>query len=251
MLKLAAPLPLLLLAALITAMGIALITQPAAAAPHAIPWDCADWQASPAIADAEDARVSVILETLAANRGKAIYCGIEESDTFTKTETWTSGRDRNERDDTVYFGNAGNFRGFLAAQEGYLTDGASGVTGVSRELIFEFPQEAPRGKKTVRRSVSLPPFSRTGPEGTGNTMPIAQANAREQFMDGFELTENHRTEIQQECRSRNYPKTKNIRAEQHGDWGYTDNAYSGSTFRTKAVRDLRITATCVKRVRRR
>ena len=122
----------------------------AQAAPRSIPWDCSDWQESPAVADAEDARVSMILESLAANRGKSIYCAIDQSDTWTKTETWEAGRDRNERDDTVYFGQQGNFRGFLAAQEGYLTDGESGVTGVSRELIFEFPREERRGKKTVR-----------------------------------------------------------------------------------------------------
>ena len=83
----------------------------------------------------------MILESLAANRGKAIYCAIDQSDTWTKAETWEAGRDRNERDDTVYFGQSGNFRGFLSAQEGYLTEGESGVTGVSRELIFEFPRE--------------------------------------------------------------------------------------------------------------
>ena len=71
-------------------------------------------------------------------------------DTWTKAETWEAGRDRNERDDTVYFGQQGNFRGFLAAQEGYLTDGESGVTGISRDRIFEFPEEPRRGKKTVR-----------------------------------------------------------------------------------------------------
>ncbi len=125
-------------------------TPDAQAAPRSIPWDCSDWQETPAVADADDARVSMILESLAANRGKAIYCAIDQSDTWTKSETWLAGRDRNERDDTVYFGEQGNFRGFLAAQEGYLTDGESGVTGVSRDLIFEFPREERRGKKTVR-----------------------------------------------------------------------------------------------------
>ena len=91
----------------------------------------------------------MILETLAANRGKTIYCAIDQSDTWTKAETWAAGRDRNERDDTVYFGESGNFRGFLSAQEGYLTEGESGVTGVSRELIFEFPREERRRRKTI------------------------------------------------------------------------------------------------------
>ncbi len=126
----------------------------AQAAPRSIPWDCSDWQPSPAVADADDPRVSLILESLAANRGKTIYCAIDQSDTFTKAETWAAGRHRNERDDTVYFGESGNFRGFLAAQEGYLTDGESGVTGVSRELIFEFPREERRRRwRTVRFDV--------------------------------------------------------------------------------------------------
>ncbi len=147
-----------LIAALtLTALTILLTvaSSPAQAAPRSIPWDCSDWQETPAVADADDARVSMILESLAANRGKAIYCAIDQSDTWTKSETWLAGRDRNERDDTVYFGQQGNFRGFLAAQEGYLTDGESGVTGVSRELIFEFPREERRGKKTVIKRLKL------------------------------------------------------------------------------------------------
>ncbi len=121
------------------------------AAPRTIPWDCSDWQESPAVADAEDARVSMILESLAANRGKSIYCAIDQS------ETWLAGRDRNERDDTVYFGQSGNFRGFLSAQEGYLTDGESGVTGVSRDLIFEFPREERRRRRTITKRLFLEP----------------------------------------------------------------------------------------------
>ena len=97
----------------------------------------------------------MILESLAANRGKSIYCAVDQSDTWTKSETWLAGRDRNERDDTVYFGEQGNFRGFLAAQEGYLTDDESGVTGISRDRIFEFPEEPRRGKKTVIKRLKL------------------------------------------------------------------------------------------------
>ena len=129
----------------------------AAATPRTIPWDCSDWQASAAVDDAEDARVSVILESLAANRGKTLYCAVDQSDTFTKAETWQAGKDRNERDDTVYYGESGRFRGFLAAQEGYLTDGESGVTGISRERIFEFPEEQRRrGWKRVTKRLHLP-----------------------------------------------------------------------------------------------
>ena len=145
------PIALLILSALTFGLFITASPTPdAQAAPRTIPWDCSDWQETPAVADAADARVSMILESLAANRGKSIYCAVDQSDTWTKSETWLAGRDRNERDDTVYFGEQGNFRGFLAAQEGYLTDGESGVTGISRDRIFEFPEEPRRGKKTVR-----------------------------------------------------------------------------------------------------
>ena len=115
-------------------------------AARAIPWDCSDWQAF-----AHDDRTTAILESLAENRGKTLYCGIDQSDTFTKAETWEAGKDRNERDDTVYFGERGQFRGFIAAQEGYLTDGESGVTGVSIDRIFEFPREERRRTKRVKR----------------------------------------------------------------------------------------------------
>ena len=149
----------LVLSLLIFAGGSAVSEQAdAAATPRNIPWDCSDWQTAAAVADAADERVSVILETLAANRGKTLYCGVDQSDTFTKAETWLAGKDRNERDDTVYYGANGRFRGFLAAQEGYLTDGESGVTGISRARIFEFPEE-PRKKrrKKPKRNFELCP----------------------------------------------------------------------------------------------
>ena len=105
-------------------------------AARSIPWDCSDWQAF-----AHEDRTTAILETLAENRGKTLYCGIDQSDTFAKAETWAAGKDRNERDDTVYFGEHGQFRGFIAAQEGWLTEGESGITGQSIATIFEFPKE--------------------------------------------------------------------------------------------------------------
>ena len=113
---------------------------------RSIPWDCSDWQAF-----AHSDRTTSILESLAENRGKTLYCGVDQSDTFAKAETWEAGKDRNERDDTVYFGERGQFRGFIAAQEGYLTDGESGVTGVSIDRIFEFPREERRRTKRVKR----------------------------------------------------------------------------------------------------
>ena len=115
-------------------------------AARSIPWDCSDWQAF-----AHSDRPTAILESLAENRGKTLYCGIDQSDTFTKAETWEAGKDRNERDDTIYSGERGIFRGFIAAQEGWLTDGESGVTGVSIDRIFEFPREEKRRTKRVKR----------------------------------------------------------------------------------------------------
>ena len=161
----------------------------AEAAPRSIPWDCSDWQESPAVADADDARVSIILESLAANRGKAIYCAIDQSDTWTKSETWLAGRDRNERDDTVYFGQSGNFRGFLAAQEGYLTAGESGVTGVSRDLIFEFPREERRRRTIIKRlrlepSVDYLVFSPWGGRTNEELDTNALVEARNRFIGG-------------------------------------------------------------------
>ena len=111
-----------------------------------IPWDCADWQAF-----AHDDRTTAILESLAENRGKTLYCGVDQSAAFGKAETWAAGKDRNERDDTVYFGERGQFRGFIAAQEGWLTEGESGITGQSEATIFEFPKEPPRRARRVKR----------------------------------------------------------------------------------------------------
>ena len=115
-------------------------------AARSIPWDCSDWQAF-----AHSDRTTAILESLAENRGKTLYCGIDQSDTFGKAETWQAGKDRNERDDTVYFGERGQFRGFIAAQEGWLTDGESGITGQSLATIFEFPKEKRRRVTRTKR----------------------------------------------------------------------------------------------------
>ena len=136
---------------------------------RSIPWDCSDWQAF-----AHSDRTTSILESLAANRGKTLYCGIDQSDTFTKAETWEAGRDRNERDDTVYQGEQGRFRGFIAAQEGWLTEGESGVTGQSIDRIFEFPREE---KKRRRRDPRLPlRYGREYPQST-LSVPGLTANA--------------------------------------------------------------------------
>ena len=146
-------------------------------AARAIPWDCSDWQAF-----AHDDRPTAILESLAENRGKTLYCGIDQSDTFAKAETWEAGKDRNERDDTVYFGERGQFRGFLASQEGWLTEGESGITGVSIDRIFEFPREErkrprrePRpnlvyGREYPDSALSVPQLT-ANPHRNDNTQP--------------------------------------------------------------------------------
>ena len=140
-------------------------------AARAIPWDCADWQAF-----AHEDRTTVILESLAENRGKTLYCGVDQSDTFTKAETWEAGKDRNERDDTIYSGERGIFRGFIAAQEGWLTDGESGVTGVSIDRIFEFPREERRRTKRVKRfAVGSGPVT----SKTDNTCPTNLRGGRQ------------------------------------------------------------------------
>ena len=134
-------------------------------AARATPWDCSDWQAF-----AHSDRATAILESLAENRGKTLYCGIDQSDTFAKAETWQAGKDRNERDDTVYFGERGQFRGFIAAQEGWLTEGESGITGQSIAVIFEFPKEERRVRRVKRISIAAAGFCPDPhPEEDGST----------------------------------------------------------------------------------
>ncbi len=238
----------------------------AQAAPRSIPWDCSDWQASPAVADANDARVSLILESLAANRGKTIYCAIDQSDTFTKAETWAAGRHRNERDDTVYFGESGNFRGFLAAQEGYLTDGESGVTGVSRDLIFEFPREERRRRwKTVIKRRDIPAdnsrllASGLGPLSTVQPLEInAKASARARFSGvSFDFQSAAATAARAHCREIGYQRAVNVVPTTPGaisvtapvGWGYSDNQDTGGSHQYRAKRTSTWTATCQKKIR--
>ena len=141
-------------------------------AARSIPWNCDDWQPY-AHAD----RPTAILESLAENRGKTLYCGIDQSDTFAKAETWAAGKDRNERDDTVYYGERGSFRGFIAAQEGWLTEGESGITGQSTATIFEFPKEERKRRRKKYKpnlvydreypdsALSVPQITANNPDG--------------------------------------------------------------------------------------
>ena len=162
-------------------------------AARAIPWYCADWQA---FAHAD--RTTAILESLAENRGKTLYCGSDQSDTFAKAETWAAGKDRKERDDTVDQGEQGRFRGFIAAQEGWLTDGESGITGMSIDRIFEFPREEKKRRRREPRLILVygreyPRSSRPNPGlvaagGNGNGpiagYLVANLNAPPNFIRG-------------------------------------------------------------------
>ena len=52
----------------------------------------------------------------------------------------------------------GRFRGFTAGQEGWLTDGEAGITGVSPERIFEFPEVERKRRKRYRTFKVCPSF---------------------------------------------------------------------------------------------
>ena len=206
---------------------------------------------------------------MAENRGKTLYCGIDQSDTFAKAETWAAGKDRNERDDTIYSGERGIFRGFIAAQEGWLTDGESGVTGVSIDRIFEFPREERRRKKTVRRKIPAAAdrlvHSPLGPAVNGihtSNRSTAELGTRTLFINNpptFDWESLAQTAARAHCRSRGYTRAVNAAtvpfthtaADPQG-WGYTDdrdNRPSNYTF--EAFQTRQWTATCEKRVRRR
>ena len=228
-------------------------------ATRSIPWDCSDWQPY-THAD----RTTAILESLAENRGKTLYCGIDQSDTFSKAETWQAGKDRNERDDTIYWGERGSFRGFIAAQEGWLTDGESGITGQSIATIFEFPREQRRGWKNKRITVppSLERKVRTGlgqPGGSFNNRLQAEQGAQNRFSNpigsGTAVPYNWLTlsepAAQAACRARGSkflgvtPSPDNS-----GGWEYGENIDSGNWHQYGAIKTNTWTAVCKKRVRR-
>ena len=200
---------------------------------RSIPWDCSDWQPF-----AHEDRTTAILETLAENRGKTLYCGIDQSDTFSKAETWEAGKDRNERDDTVYWGERGSFRGFIAAQEGWLTEGESGITGQSEATIFEFPKEEQRGrrKKVKRIDIGTDPtqFPITAVASCGQLLGIlcTEESSIGNFYSGNEPLEKKR--------ARNKAANLGQNATyQHIEWDtqtlYTEQVQSGViTSRTRA-----------------
>ncbi len=143
-----------------------------------VPHNCAEWAP---IDHAE--RKTAILETLGVHRGQTLYCGIDQSDTFTAAEVFEAGKDHNQRDDTVYWGENGNFFGFTACQAGWLTDGEEGLTGCSTAAIFEFPRERVRDRDSGRR-LSLR-YGRVY-EGDGPTHPDANIAATGKKYEGGE-----------------------------------------------------------------
>ena len=253
-------------------------------ATRSIPWDCSDWQAFAHQAFAHEDRTIAILESLAENRGKTLYCGIDQSDTFTKAETWQAGKDRNERDDTVYWGERGSFRGFIAAQEGWLTEGESGITGQSIATIFEFPKaERRRTKRVKRRKVpeSAERIARSpyGPLNTYTTsVNVAQLTIRRDYWNaanreaparaaaGFAEYWNGKAKAAAlaYCRSQGYDRAVGVLP---GDlpqdlaelfttnqldegWGYAEFSSNSGSHTGRAYQYVRWSATCQKKVRR-
>ena len=235
-------------------------------AARAIPWDCTDWQA---FAHAD--RTTAILESLAENRGKTLYCGIDQSDTFGKAETWAAGKDRNERDDTIYSGERGIFRGFIAAQEGWLTDGESGITGVSIDRIFEFPREKKKRRryKTVIIEVEIPAdpsrllYTDFG-QASGQLQPETSAkyDARGRFANpvggGTAVSYNWQTLAEAAalayCQEQGYIRVTGVSPspEASEGWDYGPNtAVTPGYYQFQARKTNTWTATCEKKVRRR
>ena len=198
---------------------------------------------------------------MAENRGKTLYCGIDQSDTFSKAETWAAGKDRNERDDTVYFGERGQFRGFIAAQEGWLTEGESGITGQSRDTIFEFPREERRRTKKIKRLNLAADPSRLirGPRGPEvNVSSGSRAYAEQLTRANYNRTPDweqlaHATALA-ECRSRGYTRARNaVSVAATEDWRYTPDRSGDNdpqTWLFAAYKIRQYTATCQKTIRR-
>ena len=154
-------------------------------------WDCTDWSPFPAVADADNELASSILETLAANRGKTLYCGVDQSDTWTKRQVYDNAHRHNDRDRTQYDGSQGQgrFRGFTAGQEGWLTDGEHGITGVSPERIFEFPEVERKRRKRYRTFKACRAFDAACVVQTGLHSTAGAANANRSTAQSSAITQ--------------------------------------------------------------
>ena len=245
-----------------------------------IRWDCSDWQPQPAVADADNELASAILETLAANRGKTLYCGLDQSDTWTKRQVYDNAHAHNDRDRTQYDGSQGQgrFRGFTAGQAGWLTDGEHGITGVSPERIFEFPQQQRRrGWKTVTKRLKLAASSerlaRSRDGGTSSQYSDLGSYTSPQFgalgqahrffcnsgRPGYSSDGNCNGIVweplveaaaERDCAALGYPRAKN--ANPSGSWQFRhrDPRPAGSPGHVRVFWQVRqYTATCEKKVR--
>ena len=244
-----------------------------AAAARFIPWNCSDWQPRPAVADADNELASAILETLAANRGKTLYCALDQSDTWTKRQVYDHAHAHNDRDRTQYDGSQGQgrFRGFTAGQEGWLTDGEAGITGVSPERIFEFPQEERRRRRwktVVVKSLTVPADSgRTlqspwGQYGIGATdQPTGYAQARNIFDNPFTRPDfppfsgQAKSAASAHCRAEGFNRARRVALEPLVYVYSSNNPIAGDPMATHRYRGRQThqwTATCqkTKRVRR-
>ena len=235
-------------------------------------WDCSDWEPYPAVADAEDELASSILETLAANRGKTLYCGIDQSDTWTKRQVYDNAHRHNDRDRTQYDGSQGQgrFRGFTAGQEGWLTDGEHGITGVSPERIFEFPEQERRRRWTwKRRSLSdafqygqpadLPAGAAASNESSGQSAAVAAfvpyfsaGGAGEAWYNNIVANRQDyiAADARAKCRARGYSIARSIKDSGISRFYYSEDLDDGADFQFKASYEGPYTATCLKRVRR-
>ena len=238
-----------------------------------IRWDCSDWQPYPAVADADNQLASSILETLAANRGKTLYCALDQSDTWTKRQVYDNAHAHNDRDRTQYDGSQGQgrFRGFTAGQEGWLTDGEHGITGVSPERIFEFPQEEKKRRRWTwkRRSLSaafqygfpadLPAGAANGVEATAQFDAatafvgyVGSGGAGEAWYNAIvaNVQDHIVADARANCRARGYPVTRSIKDSGSSQFYYSEDLDDGASFQFKASYQAPYTATCYKRVRR-
>ena len=225
------------------------------------------------MADADNELASAILETLAANRGKTLYCALDQSDTWTKRQVYDNAHAHNDRDRTQYDGSQGQgrFRGFTAAQEGWLTDGEHGITGVSPERIFEFPNRKRKADSYTWKRHSLSAVLQYGfpdnlPAGKGHSKEaIAEANARDAlifwvatgdgpgraWLDDWEDNRQSRAQAhaQANCKDLNYPIARSVTVD-YSRWYYSADQDSGANYQFQASLERPYTATCYKRVRR-
>ena len=213
------------------------------------------------------------METLAANRGKTLYCALDQSDTWTKRQVYDHAHAHNDRDRTQYDGSQGQgrFRGFTAGQEGWLTDGEAGITGVSPERIFEFPQVEKKRRSWTWKRRSLSAVLQYGlpddlPDGTAHSsVPYAEANAQSAFTNWVNVVggtgeawfndwiDNLRSRVvadaRANCQDLGYPVTRSITMD-NGRWYYSADQDSGANYQFKASLERPYTAACYKRVRR-